>query len=89
MTGALFSRSMYPVVDLRVMLHGLENINPVKSVGTIDDCPAQAASDDDLSALECRTPYRAAVGSLLHLARCTRPDISYVISFSRQSTIVN
>lgn len=39
---------------------------------------------DDNSPLVDQTLYRSIIGSLLYAARCTRPDISYAVSFLSQ-----
>jgi hypothetical protein len=47
----------------------------MKTVGTPDVNTAE-----DITALEARIPYRKTIGMLLHAARCTRPDIAFVVS---------
>lgn len=40
----------------------------------------ELCSTDEKSVSKVRSlPYRAAVGALLHLSRCTRPDIAYIV----------
>ena len=41
-----------------------------------DDCPS---TQDDIEYMK-KVPYRSAIGSLMYLATCTRPDISYAVS---------
>ena len=47
-----------------------------KTKFTSDDCPT---SQEDIDAMK-KIPYRSAIGSLMYLATCTRPDISYAVS---------
>ena len=36
--------------------------------------------DDDEDVLEAEVPYLSAIGTLLYLAQCTRPDISFAVN---------
>ena len=60
----------------------LSNANPVPTPGvpevklTISDCPS---TDEDRTTMSS-IPYQAAVGCLLYLAVCTRPDIAACVS---------
>ena len=47
-----------------------------KTKFTSDDCPTDQAEIDHMK----KVPYRSAIGSLMYLATCTRPDISYAVS---------
>ncbi|XP_070677014.1 secreted RxLR effector protein 161-like [Malus domestica] len=38
-------------------------------------------NEDDEEILEPKVPYLSAIGALLYLAQCTRPDISFVVNF--------
>jgi hypothetical protein len=41
-----------------------------------EDCPQTDEEKADMS----KVPYRSAIGALMYLATCTRPDISYAVS---------
>jgi hypothetical protein len=41
-----------------------------------DDCPVH---EDDINDMK-KVPFRSAIGALMYLATCTRPDISYAVS---------
>jgi len=41
-----------------------------------EDCPVTDEEKEDMS----KVPYRSAIGALMYLATCTRPDISYAVS---------
>jgi len=41
-----------------------------------EDCPQSEEDKQDMA----KVPYRSAIGALMYLATCTRPDISYAVS---------
>ena len=47
-----------------------------KTKFSMEDCPTE---EEELEYMK-KVPYRSAIGSLMYLATCTRPDISYAVS---------
>lgn len=41
---------------------------------------------DDNKLLDKQIPYREAIGSLIHAANCTRPDIAYAVEKASSSS---
>ena len=41
-----------------------------------EDCPTEQSEIERMK----KVPYRSAIGSLMYLATCTRPDIAYAVS---------
>ena len=43
-------------------------------------CPQSPVEEEEMS----RVPYASAVGSLMYVVVCTRPDLAYVVSIASQ-----
>lgn len=73
------------ILDLLARFN-LQNIHPSATpadpnVSLIPSTTAPSTSElEEIKDLEAKLPYKTIVGALLHLARCTRPDLSFLSS---------
>ena len=63
----------------RFSMEGSKPVSTPLELGTHLDSTQQPSSDEDKEAMY-NIPYRSAIGSLMYLATCTRPDISAAVS---------
>ena len=62
--------------------YGFSDCSPVKTpmVPKVRLSSSDSPSTDEDKAFMAKVPYLSAVGSLMYLATCTRPDIAYAVS---------
>jgi hypothetical protein len=80
--GILILQSAYTQKMLR--LFNMDKFHPVSTpmIGRNLDPRKDLfrPKDDDEEVLEAEVPYLSAIGALLYLAQCTRPDISFAVN---------
>lgn len=76
--GGIFIHQQKYVLDL-LERFSMTYCNPVSTPAdsNVNFSPEMCSTDESFHR---SIPYRAAVGGLLHLARCTRPDIAYIVN---------
>ena len=80
--GNVIELSQSGYVDEMLNRFGMENCNPVSS--PLDQNPKLNREVEESSKDEADLPYRELLGCLTYLATCTRPDISYAVSYLGQ-----
>ena len=63
----------------RFNMEGSKPVSTPLELGTHLDSSQQPTTDVDREQM-CSIPYRSAIGSLMYLSTCTRPDISAAVS---------
>ncbi|KAK9942694.1 hypothetical protein M0R45_008346 [Rubus argutus] len=81
-SGILIHQSAYTQKMLRHF--NMDKVHPVSTpmIGRSLDLKKDLfrPRDDDEDVLEAEVPYLSAIGALLYLAQCTRPDISFAVN---------
>ena len=63
----------------RFNMEGCKSVSTPLELGSKLDSSQQPASDEEKGEME-NIPYRYAIGSLMYLATCTRPDLAAAVS---------
>jgi hypothetical protein len=81
-SGILIHQSAYTQKMLKRF--SMDKVHPVSTVmiGSSLDLKKDSflSKDDDENILEAEVSYLSAIGALLFLGQCTRPDISFVVN---------